>query len=100
MNILTVIIVMLAIIAMCGAVIYILIKDRIKQKKEIQELNTRLQSARINIEQLSKYIDDVLKIKSEENSISQKIKEAENDEEVYKIIAGIVADNNDRVQND
>ncbi len=100
MNTLTVIIVMLAIIAMCGAVIYVLIKVLNKQKKEIQELNTRLQSARINIEQLSKYIDDVLKIKSEENSISHKIKEAENDEEVYEIIAGIVADNNNRVQND
>ena len=99
MNSLTIILVLVAIIAIAGGIIYVLIKDLNKQKKEIAELNTRLQSARINIEQLSKYIDDVLKIKSEENSISQKIKEAENDEEVYKIIAGIVADNNNRVQN-
>ena len=99
MNSLTIILVLVAIIAIAGGVIYALIKDLNKQKKEIAELNTRLQSARINIEQLSKYIDDVLKIKSEENSISQKIKEAENDEEVYEIIAGIVADNNNGVQN-
>ena len=100
MNTLTIILVMLAIIVMCGAVIYALIKDRKAQKKEIQELNTSLQSARINIEQLSKYIDDVLKIKSEEKSISQKIKEAENDEEVHNIINDIIALNNNRVQND
>lgn len=99
MNSLTIILVLVAVIAITGGIIYILIKDLNKQKKEIAELNTRLQSARINIEQLSKYIDDVLKIKSEENSISHKIKEAENDEEVYEIIAGIVADNNNRVQN-
>jgi len=100
MNTLTVILVFFAIIVMCGAVIYALIKDRKAQKKEIQELNTSLQSARINIEQLSKYIDDVLKIKSEEKSISQKIKEAENDEEVHNIINDIIALNNNRVQND
>lgn len=99
MNSLTIILVLVAIIAIAGGIIYVLIKDLNKQKKEIAELNTRLQSARINIEQLSKYIDDVLKIKNEEISISQKIKEAENDEEVYEIIAGIVADNNNRVQN-
>ena len=38
MNTLTIILVMVAIIVTMGGVIYVLIKDRIKQKKEIQEL--------------------------------------------------------------
>ena len=95
----TFILVLFAIIVTMGAIIYALIKQNRSNKKEIENLNSRLESAKVNIEQLSKYIDDILKIKSEERSISQKIKEAESDEEVYNIIADIIADNNNRVQN-
>lgn len=99
MNTITIILVMLAIIAILGGVVYVLIKDLKSKKKEIQNLNTRLESARVNIEQLSKYIDEVLRIKSDEKSVSQKIKEAESDEEVFNIIADVVGANNNRVQN-
>ena len=95
----TFILVLFAIIVTMGAIIYALIKQNRSNKKEIENLNSRLESAKINIEQLSKYIDDILKIKSDEKSISQKIKEAESDEEVYNIIADIIADNNNIVQN-
>ena len=95
----TFILVLFAIIVTMGAIIYILIKQNRSNKKDIENLNSRLESAKVNIEQLSKYIDDILKIKSDEKSISQKIKEAESDEEVYNIIADIIADNNNRVQN-
>ena len=96
----TLILVLIAVIVTLGAVVYVLAK-RIKEiKKEKSDLQNRLESARVNVEQLSKYIDKVLKIKSDEKSISQKIKEAESDEEVYNIIADIIADNNNRVQND
>jgi Na+-transporting methylmalonyl-CoA/oxaloacetate decarboxylase gamma subunit len=95
----TLILVLIAVIVTLGAVVYVLAK-RIKEiKKEKSDLQNRLESARVNVEQLSKYIDKVLKIKSDEKSISQKIKEAESDEEVYNIIADIIADNNNRVQN-
>ena len=95
----TLILVLIAVIVTLGAVVYVLAK-RIKEiKKEKADLQNRLESARVNVEQLSKYIDKVLKIKSDEKSISQKIKEAESDEEVYNIIANIIADNNNRVQN-
>ena len=95
----TLILVLIAVIVTLGAVVYVLAK-RIKEiKKEKSDLQNRLESPRVNVEQLSKYIDKVLKIKSDEKSISQKIKEAESDEEVYNIIADIIADNNNRVQN-
>lgn len=95
----TLFLVFIAVIVTLGAVVYVLAK-RIKEiKKEKADLQNRLESARVNEEQLSKYIDKVLKIKSDEKSISQKIKEAESDEEVYNISANIIADNNNRVQN-
>ena len=86
------------IVTLCG-VVYVLAQKNKAKKKENQNLITRLDSARVNIEQLSKYIDELLKIKSDEKSVSQKIKEAESDEEVYNIIADIVGANNNRVQN-
>ena len=96
----TFIFVLIAVIVTLGGIVYILAKSIKSQKKEIADLNNRLQSAKTNIEQLSAYIDKLMKIKSDEKSISQKIKEAENDEEVYNIIADIVGANNNRVQND
>ena len=96
----TVILIMLAVIATLGGIVYVLSKRLKARTKEIADLNARLQSAKTNIEQLSAYIDKLMKIKSDEKSISQKIKEAENDEEVFNIIADIVGSNNQRVQND
>ena len=95
----TVILILIAVVVTLGAVVYVLSKSLKARKKEIADLNARLQSAKTNIEQLSAYIDKRMKIKSDEKSISQKIKEAENDEEVFNIIADIVGANNNRVQN-
>ena len=98
MSFVTVVLILIAIIAIMGGVIFALIRDIKSLKKENAETKNRLESARVNIEQLSKYIDDILKIKADEKSISQKIKEAESDEEVFNIIADIVGTNNNRVQ--
>ena len=96
----TLILVLIAVIITMGAIIFVLVKSSRSKKKEIAELSAKLSSARANVEQLSEYIDKLQKIKSEEKSISNKIKEAKTNEEVFKIIADIVADNNNRVQND
>ena len=99
MSFVTVALILIAIIAIMGGVIFALIRDIKSLKKENAETKNRLESARVNIEHLSKYIDDLLKIKSDEKSVSQKIKEAKSDEEVFNIIADIVGANNNRVQN-
>ena len=99
MSFVTVALILIAIIAIMGGVIFALVRDIKSLKKENAETKNRLESARVNIEHLSKYIDDLLKIKSDEKSVSQKIKEAKNDEEVFNIIADIVGSNNNRVQN-
>ena len=98
MSFVTIALILIAIIAIMGGVIFALIRDIKSLKKENAETKNRLESARVNIEHLSKYIDDLLKIKSDEKSVSQKIKEAKNDEEVFNIIADIVGTNNNRVQ--
>lgn len=100
MNTLTIILVMVAIIVTMGAVIYVLIRDRKAQKKEIQELKNEIISARENVRQLSEYIKNSDKIRKEEKEIAEKIKEAKTDEEVHNIINDIIALNNNRVQND
>ena len=100
MNTLTIILVMLAIIVIMGGVIYALIKDRIKQKKEMQELKNEINSARENVKQLTDFIRNSDKIRKEEKQIAEKIKEAKTDEEVHYIINDIIALNNSRVQND
>ena len=87
------------IIVICGVVIYALIKDHIKQKKEIQELKNEIISARENVKQLSDFIRNSDKIRKEEKEIAEKIKEAKTDEEVHNIVNDIIALNNARVQN-
>lgn len=99
MNTLTIILVMFAIIVTMGGVIYVLIKDKSRQKKEIQELKNEINSARENVRQLSEYIKNSDKIRKEEKEIAEKIKEAKTDEEVHNIINDIIALNNSRVQN-
>ena len=99
MNTLTIILIMVAIIVMCGAVIYSLIKMLLKNKKEIQSLNNELNSARENVRQLSEYIKNSDKSRKEEKEIAEKFKEAKTDEEVHNIINDIIALNNSRVQN-
>ncbi len=95
----TLILVLIAIIVTLGGIVYTLAKTIKLNKKELAEAHARLEAARVNVEQLSKYIDKLLKIKSDEKSVSEKIKEAGSDEEVFNIIADIVNSNNQRVQN-
>ena len=100
MNTLTIILVMVAIIVTMGGIIYVLIKDKSRQKKEIQELKNEIISARENVKQLTDFIRNSDKIRKEEKEIAEKIKEAKTDEEVHNIINDIIALNNSRVQND
>lgn len=99
MNTLTIILVMVAIIAIMGGVIYVLIKMLQKNKKEIQSLKNEINSAHENVKQLTDFIRNSDKIRKEEKQIAEKIKEAKTDEEVHEIINDIIALNNSRVQN-
>ena len=80
-------------------VISALVRDIKKLKEENKQLNCKLDSERINVEQLAEYIKSNDKIRKEEKKIAEEIKDAKTDEEVHSIISNIIALNNSRVQN-
>ena len=80
-------------------IIYALIRDIKKLKEENRLLEGKLSSARSNVEQLTKYIQNTDKIRKDEKKIAEKIEDAKTDEEVHDIINDIIALNNSRVQN-
>ncbi len=100
MDMITVILVFIAVVAIMSGVIYCLIRDSKKQKEEIKELKNIINSEKKNLEQLSEYITKLDNIRKDEKELADKIKEAKTDEELQKIINDIVALNNNRVQND
>lgn len=81
-------------------VIYVLVRDIKKLKQENILLESKLSSARSNVEQLTEYIKSTDRIRKEEKKIAEEIKDAKTDEEVHSIISNIIALNNSRVQND
>ena len=99
MNMVTYCLVILACLVTMGGVIYALIRDKKNLKNEKAELESKLASARTNIEQLSDFISNSNKIHKEEKELAEKIKDAETDEEVHDIINDIISLNNARVQN-
>lgn len=99
MNTITFILIESACIATLIGIISALVRDIKKIKSENKQLNCRLDSARINVEQLADYIQNTDRIRKEERQIAEEIKDAKTDEEVHSIISNIIALNNSRVQN-
>ena len=97
MNLITIIIVCVLIILLLGVIIYFLLRGRKELKKQISNLTIELDKANQNSKNLAEYIKSMQDIKSNEKSTSEKIKEAETDEEVIDIINSIIAINNSRV---
>lgn len=100
MNKITIYLVFIAVIITLIGVVYVLVKDKKSLNREILSLKNALSSARQNVIQLTDYIEKLRKIKKENGKLSDKIKNAKTDEEIYNVIADIISDNNDRVQND
>jgi len=99
MNSLTIILAFTAIIVVLSRIIYTLIKDKKSLKKEITQLTNALEATKSNMAQLAEYVDAIQKIKADKDKISNQIKEAENDEEVYDIISNLIKSNNDKLRN-
>ena len=79
-------------------VIYAAIKERKENAKEIKRLTEELEAQKKVSEELCRYAKEIANINGDKDTVAQKIKEAENDEEVLAIIAGLVRTNNDRVR--
>lgn len=100
MNKITIYLVFIAVIITLIGVIYVLVKDKKSLNRDVLLLKNALSSARQNVIQLTEYIEKLRKIKKENDKLSDKIRNAKSDEEIYNVIADIISDNNNRVQND
>ena len=97
MNKITFYLLILACFVIMIGVITALVRDIKKLKEENKQLNCKLDSARINVDQLAEYIQSTDSIHKEEKKIAEEIKDAKTDEEVHSIISNIISLNNSRV---
>jgi septal ring factor EnvC (AmiA/AmiB activator) len=78
--------------------VYAAIKNLQKKDQEIKRLEAELDGQKKINQELLQYTKEIAKINSDKEDVAQQIQEAENDEEVMAIIAGLVHINNDRVR--
>ncbi len=87
-----------ALLVITGFVAYVAIKDRKSSKAEIKRLTDELEGQKKINQELVQYTKEIAKISNDKKEVAQQIEEAENDEEVLNIIAGLVHTNNNRVR--
>ena len=98
MNPITPWLVSFALFVILAFAIYVAIKSLHKKDQEIKRLEASLEAQKKISSELVHYAEEVGKINGDQQNISEQIQEAENDEEVMAIIAGLVHTNNDRVR--
>lgn len=98
MNPITPWLVCFALFAMLIGVAYIAVKTRRKDKQEIKRLEGELEGQKKLNQELLNYTKEIAKINGDKEDVAQQIQEAENEEEVMAIIAGLVHTNNDRMR--
>ena len=87
-----------ALIVMLVAVAYVALKDRKKYQKETKRLAEELEAQKQISAELVEYTKQIAKINGDKDKFADQKNEAENDEEVLNIIAGLVITNNNRVR--
>lgn len=98
MNPITPWLVSFALFVILAFAIYAAIKNLHKKDQEIKRLQAELDGQKKISQELLQYTKEIAKIDSDKEDVAQQIQEAENDEEVMAIIAGLVNTNNDRVR--
>ena len=87
-----------ALFLMLAFAVYAAIKTFQKNKAEIKRLQAELEAQKKVNTELVHYAEEIAKINGDKDKVSQQIQEAENEEEVMAIIAGLVSTNNNRVR--
>ena len=98
MNPITPWLVSFALFVILAFAIYAAIKSLHKKNQEIKHLEAELDGQKKVNQELLQYTKEIAKINSDKEEVAQQIQEAENDEEVMAIIAGLVSANNNRVR--
>ena len=67
-------------------------------KKENKRLEGELEQAKTNIAYLYRNAKEIAKIEKDEKKVSEEIKNAKSDEEIFDIVNTVIAANNSRVR--
>ena len=93
MNIVTIVLVALAIIVILCAIINVEYRQIKKLEKRKTELEASYKEAQRNIAFLVRHQEEITKIKTEEGEKLEQIAEAKTDEEIFEIVNSVIAPN-------
>jgi uncharacterized protein HemX len=82
-----------------GGVVDSLLRKNKELKTENERLKQKNDTAKKTSEQMKVFIDNATSIKAEEKELIKRLRESENEEEIYGIINDIVSRNNNKLQN-
>lgn len=91
-------IVLILITIALGIILFFVIRDALKKKKQIEQLQEQNENLRTNVAFLVRHAQELNQIREDANTIDQEINNAKTDEEINNIVAAIVATNNSRLQ--
>lgn len=99
MSRLIIILIAFGIAVIIGGVVDSLLRKNKELKTENERLKQKNDTAKKTSEQMAVFIDNNSKIKAEEKEVIKRLRESENEEEIYGIINDIVSRNNNKLQN-
>ena len=87
-----------AVIVVLILVLVIISKTLSSVRKEKKRLEGELEQAKTNIAYLYRNAKEIAKIEKDEKKVSEEIKNAKSDEEIFNIVNTVIAANNARVR--
>lgn len=98
MNTFTIVLTVAVIFLIMASVIYSLFQKLKEHKNIVKDLEKELEKAQKNVVYLVNHAEELQQIKINEQELENQLGEAQDDEEVYNIVNGIIDANNSIVQ--
>lgn len=99
MSKLTIILFFFGLAVIVGGIVDSLFRKNKELKTDNEKLKKKSETAKKTSEQMTVFINEATKIKAEEKEVIKRLRESENEEEIYGIINDIVSRNNSKLQN-
>ena len=100
MNVTAVLFSILGIAVVLCSVIYVLVRKLNQNADENKRLKGDIAFLKKNLAYVVNHQDEITKIRNEQQKVKNQLENAKNDEEIADIIAGVIAVNNARMQNE
>ena len=98
MNTFTIVLTIAVVFLIMASVIYSLFQKLKEHKNIVKDLEKELEKAQKNVVYLVNHAEELQQIKINEQELENQLGEAQDDEEVYNIVNGIIDANNSIVQ--